>query len=196
MKQHLTFTLLALAISFCVTPTWAQTRDTITIDRKGKKIQIEVLEDETDSVPEKKITFGYQKDKKDDKFDPWKTRWILIDFGFSSYFYNGDAPSVSFEGLDGPINPMKQEIWGSWNLNLHLFKTNLSLYKNYLSIRSGLSFEYIEYDLQNEVSMQPRTSNVAFENKNRDYDENSLRSWYLNVPLSLHVETNPERKSR
>jgi hypothetical protein len=196
MKQFLTLSILALSLVWTSTPGWAQKRDTITLDRKGKKIQIEVMEEEQDSTPKKKITLGFEQDKKDNNFDPWKTRWILVDFGFSSYLYNGGAPSVNFEGVDGPINPMKQQIWGSWNVNFHLFKTNLSLYRNYLSIRSGLSFENIEYDFQNEVSMQPRTSDVTFNYTGRDYDENSLRSWYINVPLSLHVETNPDQKSR
>lgn len=196
MKQHLTFTLLALAITFWVTPTWAQTRDTITIDRKGKKIQIEVLEDETDSVPEKKISLGFQKDKKEDKFDPWKTRWLLFDIGFASYLYNNGTPSETFEGFDGSLNPMEQRIWGSWNFNAHLFKTRLSLHKNYISVMSGLSFEYFQYSLDNEVSMRPRSGNVAFDYTGIDYDKNNLSAWYLTVPVMFNIETNPKKKSR
>ena len=174
----------------------AQNRDTLTIDREGKKIQIEVIEEEKDSVPQKEYRITTQKKKKEKKFDPWKTRWALLDIGFASYLYNSDTPSETFPELDGTINPIDQRIWASWNVNLYLLKTRLSLHKNYISLMSGLGFEYYQYNLDNEVSMRPRSTEVEFDYTGLDYDKNRLRSWYLTVPLTLNIETNPKNKSR
>ena len=198
MKQTQLGILAFLAFFLFATTGWAQQRDTITIDRKGKKIQIEVVEEEKDSVPQKKITLGFEKDKKEKSFDPWKTRWLLLDVGFASYLYGGDTPSETFPESDfeGSLNPMEQRIWGSWNLNLHLLKTRLSLHKNYISLMSGLSFEYFQYGLENEVSMRPRSANVEFDYTGIDYDRNSLRAWYVTVPLMFNIETNPKKSSR
>jgi len=201
MQLKCNTSLLMMALALWVMPAWGQSRDTIQIDRRGKKIQVEIMEDETDSVPKKKITVGWDakdENKKNKAFDPWKTRWFLIDLGFASYLYDGDAPSVSFPGseLEGPINPMEQRIWRSWNVNINLFQTRLSLYKNYLSLTSGLGFEYYQYGLENEVQIQPRTRDVEFAYTGIDYDANRLRSWYMTVPLMLNVETNPKKTSR
>ncbi len=200
MKQNVNTSLLILVLALWVIPSWGQSRDTIQIDRKGKKIQLEVIEEETDTVPKKKITVGWNpKDKKKEKaFDPWKTRWFLIDLGFASYLYDGDQPSVSFpdSDLERPINPMEQRIWRSWNVNINLFQTRLSLYKNYLSLTSGLGFEYYQYGMENEVQIQARTRDVEFAYTGIDYDANRLRSWYMTVPMMLNMETNPKRTSR
>lgn len=197
MRMFQQITLLALGLLLVLPSIQAQKRDTLTIDREGKKIQIEVIEEEQDSVPQREYRIKTQKKKKDKEFDPWKTRWFtLLDIGFASYIYNNDAPSETFPEVDGAINPMEQRVWGSWNLNLYLFKTRLSLYKNYISLMSGLGFEYYQYGLDNEVSMRPRSTNVEFDYTGLDYDVNRLRSWYMNVPLTLNIETNPKKKSR
>src|SRR6056297_3307 len=198
MKTLLPLSLLTFIFLFSSTPQWAQNRDTITLNRKGKKIQIQVMEEsENDTVPEKKITLGIEdSDEKEKSFDPWKTRWLMFDFGFASYIYNDGSPSEIFPEIEGAINPMEQEVWGSWNFNIHLFKTRLSLHKNYISLMSGLSFEYFQYDLENEVSMRPRDPNVVFDFTGTDYDVNRLSAWYMTVPLTVNFESNPENTKR
>ena len=122
----------------------------------------------------------------------------MLDVGKSLYIANQDLPTI-----EGDINPMDQRIWGSWNIGLHLFKQKISLYKGYVNLKWGISFDYSEYRFDNDISMVDRTSQVTFVNAVGingnpidDFDKNELQTWYLNVPLELHFETNPNNDKR
>jgi len=202
---------LILALSM---PLWAQKADTTVIERDGKKIQVIVLEDEDGNEDQEEVIimkdgkemdfdFDFDWDEDDDeedekRFDPVNTRWFMLDVGKSLYIANQDLPTI-----EGDINPMDQRIWGSWNIGLHLFKQKISLYKGYVNLKWGISFDYSEYRFDNDISMVDRTSQVTFVNAVGingnpidDFDKNELQTWYLNVPLELHFETNPNNDKR
>lgn len=202
---------LILALSM---PLWAQKADTTVIERDGKKIQVIVLEDEDGNEDQEEVIimkdgkemdfdFDFDWDEDDDdedekRFDPVNTRWFMLDVGKSLYIANQDLPTI-----EGDINPMDQRIWGSWNIGLHLFKQKISLYKGYVNLKWGISFDYSEYRFDNDISMVDRTSQVTFVNAVGingnpidDFDKNELQTWYLNVPLELHFETNPNNEKR
>lgn len=209
MKTLMLSLILALSM-----PLWAQKADTTVIERDGKKIQVIVLEDEDGNKDKEEVIimkdgkemdfdfdFDWDEDddeKKEKSFDPVNTRWFMVDLGKSLYIENQDLPTI-----EGDINPMDQRIWGSWNIGLHLFKQKISLYKGYVNLKWGLSFDYSEYRFDNDISMVDRTSQVTFVNAVGingnpidDFDKNELQTWYLNVPLELHFETNPSNDSR
>lgn len=202
---------LILALSM---PLWAQKADTTVVERDGKKIQVIVLEDEDGNEDQEEVIimkdgkemdfdFDFDWDEDDDdedekRFDPVNTRWFMLDVGKSLYIANQDLPTI-----EGDINPMDQRIWGSWNIGLHLFKQKISLYKGYVNLKWGISFDYSEYRFDNDISMVDRTSQVTFVNAVGingnpidDFDKNELQTWYLNVPLELHFETNPSNDKR
>ena len=207
-------TLLLSMILLLSLPMWAQNADTTVIERNGKKIQVIVMEDEDGNKENEEVIimeddkesnfdfdfeFESDEDEKDDgRIDPVKTRWLMFDLGKSIFIPNQDLPTIN----DG-IAPMDQRIWGSWNVGFHLFEQRISLYKGYVNIAWGLTFDYSEYRFRNEVTLRDRTNQVAFEqaigvngNAIDDFDKNELQTWYLNLPLKLHFETNPRNEKR
>jgi len=207
-------TLLLSLIMLLSFPLWAQKADTTVIERNGKKIQVIVLEDEDGNEEKEEVIimkdgeksnfdfdFDFDDDDEDedeDRFDPVNTRWFMLDLGKSLLIENQDLPT-----LQGGVNPLEQQIWGSWNIGLHLFKQKISFYKGYINFKWGITFDYSEYRLENNVAILDRTNQVTFVeaigvngNAITDFDKNELQTWYLNVPLELHFETNPDNKSR
>lgn len=201
MKQ-LNLTFLAILITLGMAfPAIAQKADTTVIEKEGKKLKVIVLDDEsgenqTIKIDKKDLQVDQEEDKKDPKVDVWKTRWAMLDIGKSTYLYNGDKTLINTQ--DGEINPLKQKIWGSWNVNLHIVKTRMSIYKNYVNIMTGLSFEYYQYRFENNVRPmeRQRQQQLEFTPSSINYDKNRLRTWYMTIPLLLNFETNPQDKGK
>lgn len=196
--------ILACAVAL---PLWGQKRDTTTIERNGKKLQVIIIdEEEIEEEVEKDLEemeddleemekdlegmeFDWDKDDDEkDELDKVNTRWGMVDLGFSSYLYNGDKQTITDEN----INPLEQNIWRSFNFNIHIFKQKVSLISNYVNLMYGVGLNYHQYEFANSTVPVERTTQLRFNHTPTiDYDANQLRTWFLTVPLMLNFETNP-----
>jgi hypothetical protein len=208
-------TLLLLLICALAIPVFGQKRDTTVIKRNGKKIQViildeEEMEDDMEEMEkdmeemeeemeemEDEFDFEWDDDDEDDELETVKTRWGMLDIGFSTYLYNGDKKLIEHDG--DMINPMKQQLWPSFNVNLQIFRQKVSLINNYVNLMYGFGFNYHQYEFDNNVLIQEETRQVMFDVDPVDrrgrpisLDKNRLRTWYITIPVMLNFETNPK----
>ena len=129
-------------------------------------------------------------DKKEKQLKNVKTRWGMLDLGFSSYTTGDDYRIEGIEIFD-------QDLWRSKNVNLHIVKQRLNLVKHNVNLIYGLSMEWHQYAFSNPVFIQEKQSDVMFDyDANVDFKKNKLRVAYGVVPMVLNFETNPRKKGK
>ncbi len=132
-------------------------------------------------------------DDVDDHYvDPFETKWFLFDLGYNTYLnadYKTDVPEA-YNALED------QQTWGSWDVNLHLFRQRLNMAKGYLNLNWGLSFEWHNYRYNSDFKMLPKMDSVTlvFESTEGipyDFKKNRFSTTHFTIPVILGFETKP-----
>ena len=87
------------------------------------------------------VSFGKvpEVEEIDDRdVDVFDTEWWLFDMGYNTFLNSDykaqiDEPYTAMEDLHG---------WGSFDVNLHMFRSRVNIAKGYLNFNYGLSFEW------------------------------------------------------
>lgn len=129
--------------------------------------------------------------KKEKQLKNVKTRWGMLDLGFSSYVL-GD----NYENEAG-IEYFDQDVWRSKNVNLHIVKQRLNLVKHHVNLIYGLSLENHQYAFSNPMFIQEKQPDVTFNyDADVDFIKNKLKVTYGVIPMMFNFETNPRKKGK
>ena len=85
--------------------------------------------------------------KKKSKLKDVKTRWFLVDLGFSSYVAPDALPEIN------GINPMEPDILNSISWRLHVFNQRINIANHYLNLVYGAGFSYNFYGFSNPSTL-------------------------------------------
>jgi len=116
-----------------------------------------------------------------------KTRWGIIDLGFSTYTYSDDVPD-----LEG-INPVETDLMGSISWRLHIMNQKINIYRQKLNFIYGFGLEFDSYGWSYPVTLKPMAPTVEFslpDNNRLSFKKNKLRATFLHVPVMLNYESN------
>jgi hypothetical protein len=208
--------LLVVAISICMSNIiYAQSVKSITDSTKLLNGRITIIYKDHDSIKSpKRIEFSTRKNKHRDRFE---TEWITFDLGLANYLDKTyplplniatplPTPSSEFLSLLG-TNQSKRDFelktGKSINVNFGIVKARWSLYKNYINLVSGLTYDINSYSYKSSIrwnkapdfqQLFPREEFVSRDSMS--FKKNKLVTNYLQAPLLLRFETNPLRTKR
>ncbi len=143
--------------------------DTIKVEEEDKDIRgIEISIGDTD-----KDSTSYTRRVK--------TRWLLIDYGISTYLADGKL------NLPASMNALDQRLWGSNHWDIQLVQQQIKFdKKGHVRFVYGAGFEINRYRFQNDITLleeQPQVTVV--DNPGEDFKKNHLQAAYLKVPVMM-----------
>lgn len=150
----------------------ASSNDTTRLSFGDRKIII--IDDEDDAEKEKK------KDKKENEI---KHIWAGVELGFNGYsnkLFNTTLPNGGAYALDY----LRSNV-----VNINPFERNISLYKNYIALTTGLGFQFNRMMFENNTTLVPFKDSIQVIASSTSFSKNMLKASYLTVPLLLHFNT-------
>ena len=114
----------------------------------------------------------------------------MLDMGISSYMHNQSL------NLPNSMNDLEQNLGRSINVNLWAFKQRVSLIQGYANLKYGLSFNFHNYALNNDVTLLANTDSLQIVPSEVNLKRNKLATTYMEFPLMLNFETNPKKTSK
>lgn len=201
-KITILFITLALMIAKI---TIAQTTDTSKL-LNGKLKIISTTKD-----GEKKSSSISLSTKKDSIRETLETSWGSFDIGFNNYqdetSYGNIPAGEDQQFFKGMPNPQKSDFelrsGKSININIGIIKAQLSLYKHYINLVSGITYDINNWSYKNSTSWNHEISNgiVAPSGKiiirdSLSFKKNKIVTNYLQVPLLLRFETSPNHEKK
>src|SRR5690625_1822751 len=109
-----------------------------------------------------------------------KTRWGIIDLGFSTYTYSDDVPD-----LEG-INPVETDLMGSISWRLHIMNQKINIYRQKLNFIYGFGLEFDSYGWSYPVPLKPIAPTVEFSlpvNNRLYFQQIKLSAYFVHVPM-------------
>ena len=151
----------------------ASSNDTTRLSFGDRKI---IIIDDEDNDKEK-------ADKKVKKENEIKHIWAGVELGFSGYsnkMFNTTLPNGGAYALDY----LRSNV-----VNINPFERNISLYKNYVAITTGLGFQFNRYMFENNTILIPLKDSIQTVNTGIGYAKNMVKSSFLTLPLLLQFNT-------
>ncbi|HRG58172.1 MAG TPA: DUF2807 domain-containing protein [Bacteroidia bacterium] len=151
----------------------ASSNDTTRLSFGDRKI---IIIDDEDDDKEK-------ADKKVKKENEIKHIWAGVELGFSGYsnkMFNTTLPNGGAYALDY----LRSNV-----VNINPFERNISLYKNYVAITTGLGFQFNRYMFENNTILFPLKDSIQTVNTGIGYTKNMVKSSFLTLPLLLQFNT-------
>lgn len=129
--------------------------------------------------------------KNDKELKDAKTRFLLLELGINGYFNNQG-------GLNAPIgySDLELQYSKSINVNLHLFRQRINLIQHHVNFTYGMGFEFSDYRFANNVTWTAQAPELTIEPLDEPLKKSKLATTFLNLPLMLNFETNPEEMKR
>lgn len=129
--------------------------------------------------------------KKDKELKDVKTRFMLLELGLNGYVNNAGGLTAPVGYSDLELNQSR-----SINVNLHLFRQRVNLIQHHVNLMYGLGFEFNDYMFANDVTLQAQAPELTFLNIEEPLKKTKLATTFLNLPVMLNFETNPEELKR
>jgi len=83
----------------------------------------------------------------------------------------------------------------SITFNINFFETNVTLFKNRLSLTTGMGIQQNRYSLRNNVNLQYNSDSLWGQlDTVRQYTKNLLKAAYIQIPLLLEINTGDDPK--
>lgn len=120
--------------------------------------------------------------------DVFDTEWFLFDMGYNTYLnadhkVQVDAPYSDLEDLHG---------WGSFDVNLHIFRSRVNMFNGYMNFNYGLSMEWHHFRYDRDFTILPDMDSLTIvDEPTFNYDKNKFNTTHVSVPLLLGFETKP-----
>lgn len=119
--------------------------------------------------------------------DVFETDWFLFDLGYNTFLNKDMEFSVpeSYQALGN------QQTWGSWDVNLHMFRSRVNMFKGYVNLNWGLSFEWHNYMMRGNSIPVAQMDTFTFAESAVDLKKNRFSTTHFTLPLMVGFETKP-----
>ncbi len=129
--------------------------------------------------------------RKEDELPILKTRSMLLDIGISGYLNEVGSPNPPTSMPELKLNYGK-----SINVQLHLFRSRLSLIRHHLNMFYGLSLDFNNYRFADDYTLTPDVAYVTPVATEDPARKSKLSNTYLKLPVMLNFESNPHELKR
>lgn len=153
--------------------------DSTFINLGGKKIIIIAGKDAGDTI-KSKHKHGYDQDEF--------KHWAGFAMGVNGYL----APNFN-SNMETKYKYMDLDYSRSFNFQFNLWQLQLDLYKKYITLNTGIGFDYHIYALNNKTTLRADSSFTwgTIDSTNTfDFKRNRFRNTYLQVPLLVEFNMN------
>lgn len=158
--------------------------DTTRIKVGNVTIIVEGDEDDDDNNTTNSTT------EEQDTLGDIETTLFGLDLGMNLMLQNGTTTFGS------KYNPIENRIGKSMHVGLHFLPTRINLVKHVVNLKTGLTLDVMNYRFDNKTVMLPRTDSVAVYFDSTGFQKSKLTATYLQIPLLLQFDTNPEEEER
>lgn len=151
----------------------SSSNDTTRLSFGDRKI---IIIDDEDDEKEK-------ESKKEKKRNEIKHIWAGLELGFNGYSnkqFNTTLPNGGAYALDY----LRSNV-----VNINPFERNISLYKNYIALTTGLGFQFNRLMFENNTTLIPFKDSIQTFEAGVSYSKNMLKASYVTVPLLLQFNT-------
>jgi hypothetical protein len=143
------------------------------------------------------VTFGRTDEEDEDmegveeiedkEVETFETKWLLLDMGYNTIVND------NFEtNLPPAYDPMEDlQVWGSFDVNLHLFRSRINIANGFVNFNYGLSLEWHHFRFDQNFSILPNTDTLTLNTETIEYDKNKFNTTHIGLPLLLGFETKP-----
>jgi len=122
--------------------------------------------------------------------DDFEIHWSGIDIGVNGLMTPSNSTSAP-EGYDF----LELDYGKSFSIGLNVIEQNIRLYKNHVTIVTGLGIEFNHYAFKNNTSLQSNNDSIwGYEETEINFKKNKLRTVMLEAPLMLGFSTNDNPK--
>jgi len=160
--------------------------------RIGKR-KIIIMEEGKEKVESNEYPDPDKKGKKNKKKKEIKLEakdiWSGVEFGSNGFLVNKNSLKIpgSHEGFE--LDYAKSYFW-----NINPIEKNIPIYKQYVSITTGLGFEMNRYSFGNRYQLINVPDTLIAMKTGINYKKNVLRTTYVTVPLFLEFNTSANPK--
>ena len=151
----------------------ASSNDTTRLSFGDRKIIIIDDEDDDNAKEKKKV-------KKENEI---KHVWAGFELGFNGYSnkqLNTTLPNGGAYNLDY----LRSNV-----VNINPFERNISLYKNYIALTTGIGFQFNRFMFDNNYTLTPFKDSIQTNLAAVSFSKNMLKASYLTVPLLFQFNT-------
>jgi hypothetical protein len=131
-----------------------------------------------------------KKRKAKKNLPKYKTQMFGLDLGVNAFAQKLNG-STSAER-----DPMALDVAKSIDVNLHLFRQGISLYKNHLYLTTGIDIDFHNFRLDKDIALTAETDSFKYSVLPEKLKRNKLEVNYITIPVMLHLESNPSRPDR
>jgi hypothetical protein len=128
------------------------------------------------------------QDKKD--LPKYKTQMFGLDLGVNAFAQKLNGATSAER------DPMALDLAKSIDVNLHLFRQGISLYKNHLYLTTGIDIDFHNFRLDKDITLKAETDSFTPVILTEKQKRSKLEANYITIPLMLHLESNPRRPDR
>jgi len=122
--------------------------------------------------------------------DRIQTRYFMLDIGSNTYLSDGKF------NLPNELNNMELDYGKSVNINLHLFRQRIGLIGKNLNFMYGLELTWNNYHFAEDITLIHDVDELTIVEENINFKKNAFSTTFLQVPVLLNIETNPNKLSR
>lgn len=127
------------------------------------------------------------EDYDDHDIDNFETDWILLSLGYND-FLNAENKLI----VDAPYEQLGNlRFWGSTDVNLDLFRSQIRFANDHLNIGYGIGLEWHHFRFNDDFSILADTNILVLNSETINYDKNKFNTTHLTLPLTFGFETKP-----
>lgn len=123
----------------------------------------------------------------DHDVDHFETDWLLFSMGYNTYVnsdFKTDVPDAYKDLQD-------LHFWGSFDVNLGIFKSRISPGAGYMNISYGINFEWHHFRFDDDFTILPNMDTLTIQDETTHYDKNKFNTTHLTIPVYLGFESKP-----
>ncbi len=132
----------------------------------------------------------HREDDHDHSKDRVRTRHFMLDIGSNTYLSDGKF------NLPNELNNMELDYGKSVNINLHLFRQRIGLIGRNLNFMYGLELAWNNYHFSESITLVHDADELTIVEDNINFKKNALGTTFLQLPVLLNIETNPNNLNK
>ena len=118
--------------------------------------------------------------------DDLKIHWAGVDLGVNGYMNSNNSLSLPENYKFLQLNYSK-----SFTISLNFWEKNISLYRDHITIVTGLGIDFNTYNFRNNTTLQSSNDSIwAYTDTLVSFQKNKLKTTNIKIPLLLGFSTN------
>jgi Putative auto-transporter adhesin, head GIN domain/Outer membrane protein beta-barrel domain len=144
-----------------------------------------------------------------------RNHWAGVDLGINGFLNSSNSFDLSNDPNLALTDPkevtqfMELNYRKSWTFSLNFYEKFIKIKTHHFGFVTGLGFEWSNYELKHNIKLNPKGGSFVFDEVTAfnedytwgeidtvlDYSKNRFKTWFINVPLLLEINTGENKKN-